>query len=270
MSSVATLPSAKSLAVAALTPRSAASISAEIGRLSADLTAGNARLAELTGAYDAAILAGDAEAQANEAETTATRRGVRRAELLIADLREELVVATRREADEMAQSKRDAANAAVAALLADMDKGYRVPARIIANFMQKYDEVTAQALDAGVPTPHALTRFKAGNVEPAHDRQVEVYIDEAGFETSNAFPPGDYRLDREGRKLDPRSPRLDRLMPERQKRVKTVHVEARRHPDRQLAGLVGMVSLPAATLDDETYWTGASIEAAFESGGRRR
>jgi hypothetical protein len=238
----------------ATAPRSSATISAEIDRLNEDLTRGNARLKVLSANYDAAILAGDKEAEANESETTLTRRTVRRAELRLTALKFDLEQAKEREREAAAQIQRDQATSAVAAVMKKFDTGYREPARAIAAFLREYQAANDLAFEAGVPRCHNLTRFRAGEVEPEHTREAFVYIDEQGNETDNEFPPGSYRLDAEGRKLD----NMGHVLKPRPKRQKLILVPRRRTPDMQLPSLCREVNLPALTLDDQPIYPPAT------------
>jgi hypothetical protein len=231
--------------------RSSGSILAEIDRLNSELNLAGLRLKVLTAGYDAAILAGDKEAEANETETTLTKRTIRRAELQLVALNVDLDSSLEREREAAAQAKRDKANAAVAAVMRKFDVGYREPAKLIADFLIEYDAANKLAFEADVPTVHKLTRFKAGTVEPAYERPKTVFIDESGAETDNPYPAGAYRKDDQGRRLN----NLGQPLPMRPQRQKVETVPARRHPDVELPYLSRAVELPRLTLDDEPAWT---------------
>jgi len=252
--SVVTLPTSKTLPLASLERRSSTIIRSDIDRLEQERDVGNDRLTALKASYDADIMAGDAAAEANETETATTRRSVRRAELRLVELRVELDAAVEVEREDAAQAKRDAANAAVKDLLAKLDKGYRKPAMIIAGFLNEWNAVTELASEAGVPMPHTLSRVKAGYYEPAYDREVTVYIDENGNETSLAYPPGSYGTDAQGRKLDPHSQRAGALLPERPKRTKVERVPQKYVPEVDMGGLPTRVSLPGAGFGEDRIW----------------
>lgn len=271
MSAVLALSTANTLPVPSQLTRSSVDIQANIDRLEQEAAAGAVRLGELVSAYDAAILDSDVAAEANEAETAAVRRSIRRAELRLIELRSEHKRVLADEAVTKARAQQREATAAVNALLDKIDKHYRKPAAIIRAFLDDYERVTEQAAAAGVPTPHQLTRYVASYTKPAYETELEVYIDEDGRETSSPYPPGNYSVNAQGQKLDPASVGRDqRVMPERPKRIVKRTVPNERVIERNLSSLPGLVSLPAACIDEDTFWFGHSIEDAFDEARKRR
>jgi hypothetical protein len=177
------------------TARSSEQIRAEIAETERALSKANAGVQRLAGEYDAAIMKGDAAAEANERETTAAKRAARRAELSLSDLGPELEVAIEREKAEALAKVQAAAGKQVDDFMRTVDTEYSEPASRIAAFLSEYDRVESIAREAGIPGPSALRCRPGEEIREPDQVIVETfYIDEHGNETGNEFPVGAFRL----------------------------------------------------------------------------
>ena len=175
--------------------RSSAVIAGELAELERSKSEAQARLADLDAKYDAAILAGDNAAERHEAETAATKRAIRRAELRTLELQPELKAAQELEAETNLRRRQSEARGAVAAVIAEIERSYREPAKVIAMFLQRYNAAERLAADAGVEGPHRLLRVEPDTIVPASEEKYDVYINEHGQETDRPYPAGVYLLD---------------------------------------------------------------------------
>jgi len=175
--------------------RASSEVIAELAELERSKSQAQTRLTDLDAKYDAAILAGDAAAEKHEAETAVTKRGIRRAELRKQELESELKAAQELEAQDDRRRRQSEARAAVAAVLAEVEKSYRTPAKAVAAFLARYEAAEQLAAAARVDGPHKLLRMLPDTVVPAHDQEYDVYVDEYGVEVSNQYPAGSYHID---------------------------------------------------------------------------
>ncbi len=234
--------------------KSSADIRADLDALAAERQAAVEAVERLEATRNGILLLDDdAQAEAHDAEMARQRRAIERCDLKRPGMETALAEAEAREDAERREAARVEAEAAVQAVLADVDACYAKPAKKIAEFMARLERAEALARAAGVETIHHRHRFKPGFTEPDRTEPRVRFLDERGNVTDSRYGPmaATYAgLDAEGYRLNESGHRY----PER--RRTTVHetIPGREHAPVHAEYLAYAVRLPGFSLGDPDFW----------------
>ena len=235
--------------------RDAVAIRSDLEQLAVARDAAVIRLAELEAQLaDILLTDDDAAAERHDAEIARQRRAIERADLKRPALECELVDAERREQAERQAVQQAQANAAVEAVLAEIEAEYNEPARRIAAFLDRWNAAANLAQAAGVPGPDRRLRAIPGDYEPERIETYTVWIDPNSVEHASKPQPAVSVQDSRTGQLVAENINEQHWLDGWRQEQGTRTIPSKRYPDTNLGSLAAAVRLPGAAVCDPGIW----------------